>query len=60
MRIQIVRHWPCDRRDAHGPHYRQPGGDQPESDLKTYLARQDPRVCPGVKAHPNTMIGRSG
>lgn len=27
--------WPCDRREAHGPH----------------------DGCPGVKAHPNTMIG---
>lgn len=49
--------WPCDKRKAHGPHYREPGGDQPPGDLAIYLSRKDPRACPGVKAHPKTMIG---
>lgn len=42
--------WPCDREYAHGPHsLREP----------RTLSTQDIGLdCPGVKAHPNTMIGK--
>jgi hypothetical protein len=57
MTNTITFEWPCDKRRAHGPHYRKKGGDQPKRDIPIYLARGDDRVCPGVKAHPRTMIG---
>lgn len=38
--------WPCDKRIAHGPH-------KIETKSGWY-------TCPGVRAHPNTMIGRPG
>lgn len=46
--------WPCDKRIAHGPHDRTPldgyyvGGNGITTEKR----------CPGVKAHPDTMIGR--
>lgn len=38
--------WPCDRRDAHGPH-------------NTKNPPSAAHICLGVKAHPATMIGRA-
>jgi hypothetical protein len=47
--------WPCDRRDAHRAHF-----DQVEvwelGDVHPVMV--DGPACPGVKAHPSTMIGR--
>jgi len=43
--------WPCDRRDAHGPHK-----------IDRYDAVDEVAWvfdCPGVAAHPATMIGRA-
>ena len=47
--------WPCDLRIAHGPH------DIRNERLSDVLAPGDLpfRKCPGVQAHPNTMIGRN-
>ncbi len=42
--------WPCNKHYAHGPHTVQPP-KAPDRFVPT-------RDCPGVKAHPNTMIGR--
>ena len=51
--------WPCDKRTAHGPH-----------EVRNTIALTDDQLvdaidlgvthpaCPGVKAHPSTMIGR--
>lgn len=63
--------WPCDRRDAHGPHRVEWTDTVPEHDPACdgnpercsstcpipvpVLIVDD---CPGVKAHPATMIGR--
>jgi hypothetical protein len=60
--------WPCWRRDAHGPH--RPwvtdsggghylGDDRP--DAQAFKVERNVRQvdCPGVKAHPNVMIGRT-
>ena len=54
--------WPCDPRIAHGPHSLRnlkmdvapppPGSSVPV--LRGVLGEVD---CPGVKAHPATMIG---
>lgn len=45
--------WPCDKRVAHGPHYID----------AVYVDRRKVEGtgywCQGVKAHPNTMIGRT-
>lgn len=41
--------WPCDRRDAHHPH---------EIDTYEEQQRTGLLLCPGVGAHPATMIGR--
>ena len=46
--------WPCGRRYAHGPHpvpTLDPGAEGWD------MARVYERRCPGVKAHPLTMIG---
>jgi hypothetical protein len=50
--------WPCSKRRAHGPHLKEchnhVGG------VSNYVrGKQCPNcvVCPGVKAHPATMIG---
>lgn len=60
--------WPCDRRDAHGPHPRPIDPeiaavyDVPPDQLDTIdpevVGLVTPPDCPGVKAHPATMIGR--
>lgn len=57
--------WPCDRRDAHGPHRiewtaSEHGCDgTPESCASICpIPVQAVYDCPGVKAHPDTMIGR--
>lgn len=47
--------WPCDKRVAHGPHpvwVR----DTVSPDPKAMRVERD---CQGVKAHPDTMIGRT-
>ena len=41
--------WPCPRREAHGPH-------RPKRTNE--LGHTYQFDCPGVRAHPNTMIGR--
>lgn len=54
--------WPCDIRRAHGPHQRKPVGTvRLLAQFPMYVgpggkltANPD---CPGVKAHPATMIG---
>jgi hypothetical protein len=48
--------WPCDLRVAHGPHEVEIEGIM----LPTVPPKPMMRECPGVKAHPNTMIGRPG
>ncbi len=50
--------WPCHRHYAHGPHTFRPYGDKPRG--MVYPGSNRERECPGVKAHPNTMIGRQG
>lgn len=58
--------WPCQRREAHGPHPRTPMGlmasEDSETNASAYLngegGKTAEHMCPGVKAHPNTMIGR--
>lgn len=42
--------WPCWKTGAHGPHEIIDGLCE---------VAGEPRICPGVKAHPNTMIGRN-
>ncbi len=58
--------WPCDRREAHGPHterWAEPvhGCDGSEDDCQRTCPVPEERVldCLGVKAHPLTMIGRA-
>lgn len=41
--------WPCDLRIAHGPHVIVTSEGVRRSRIKK---------CPGVRAHPDTMIGR--
>jgi hypothetical protein len=43
--------WPCDLRIAHGPH-------KVEISLLTGPGAFEEYDCPGVKAHPDTMIGK--
>ena len=43
--------WPCDRRDAHGPH------PISEDEMPAWSDGIKFPDCPGVKAHPNTTIG---
>lgn len=43
--------WPCDLRIAHGPH------ENPVVNGETVIVGET--TCPGVAAHPNTMIGRA-
>lgn len=48
--------WPCEKRTAHEAH-----PIYGEMVLQTGDGKEHPIVvgqCPGVKAHPNTMIGR--
>lgn len=48
--------WPCDKRRAHGPHDPVPCAiHSPNPALRC----RDCFMCPGVKAHPATMIGGS-
>lgn len=58
--------WPCGRRDAHKSHARTYAGwmlpatsetNAPAYWLGDGTKTTDPE-CPGVKAHPDTMIGR--
>ena len=42
--------WPCDKRKAHGPH-KHDCGECRSLDCEGCVD------CPGVKAHPHTMIG---
>lgn len=55
--------WPCYKRTAHGAHVIEPGENQLSltrvqlEDLPMVDA-QGSLQCPGVKAHPNTQIGR--
>lgn len=49
--------WPCDRREAHGPH---PVDCQILSygpGIHDHSGSCEPADCPGVLAHPATMIG---
>lgn len=51
-RYDMLQHpWPCHRRTAHGPHTITVSTNPPTH------SRAYP--CPGVRAHPNTMIGRT-
>lgn len=61
--------WPCERRKAHAPHPRKwVGNTRCESDppgspeRKVYAGGMGSmtfeEMCPGVRAHPNTMIGK--
>lgn len=43
--------WPCSKREAHGPHQIERRDWAVEGDLWKVS-------CPGVRAHPDTMIGR--
>lgn len=56
--------WPCHKRRSHGPHKRtkvgdihRDGGWYPVYDNGQGVKTED-GDCPGVKAHPATMIGR--
>lgn len=57
--------WPCERRDAHKPHPRTPAGwiapEDSEQNAPAYLSGDGTKtteaMCPGVGAHPSTMIG---
>lgn len=47
--------WPCNKRTAHGPHQAPCTFDIcPDQVLD---CEDDTHPCPGVKAHPATMIG---
>lgn len=57
--------WPCDRREAHGPHREQwvepaHGCDGSERSCQENcpVPQQFVLDCPGVSAHPLTQIGR--
>ena len=52
--------WPCDKREAHGPHTRLVpyGTKMPEGTLDVLLGFNEVD-CPGVRAHPLTQIGGS-
>jgi hypothetical protein len=47
--------WPCDRREAHGDH----DVDEGQGDGEEQVYEPTVFHCEGVKAHPNTMIGRA-
>lgn len=47
--------WPCDRHEAHGPHPVYCPEHGPEGLAWVCDGTQE---CPGVNAHPLTMIGR--
>lgn len=48
--------WPCDRREAHGPHPATWTQRAHEGTAATTTETGD-YDCPGVQAHPNTSIG---
>jgi hypothetical protein len=57
--------WPCDRRDAHGPHtitWTESGhgcdGTEESCMENCPVPIQQGQDCPGVRAHPDTQIGR--
>jgi hypothetical protein len=57
--------WPCDRRDAHKPHSEvvtvAAHGDCHDEEScarECPVPVQEVIDCPGVRAHPATMIGR--
>lgn len=50
--------WPCDRRDAHGPHPAPVLHGCPPEGAAAVWPTEPPGECPGVRAHPGTMIGR--
>lgn len=57
--------WPCERHEAHGRHPYNHAGDGSQCAAEECGGtRLDPcystETCPGVKAHPLTMIGRAG
>lgn len=47
--------WPCDRREAHGPH--PVPCVEVGFDVCDDLLCEEEHPCPGVQAHPNTTIG---
>lgn len=47
--------WPCDLRTAHGPHVLV---TEEIHDASGRLLATRAEDCPGVGAHPDTMIGR--
>jgi hypothetical protein len=48
--------WPCDRRDAHGEH--EVGVRQRVAEgMSAAHTERITLICPGVLAHPATMIG---
>lgn len=49
--------WPCDRRDAHGRHNVGNNEAITEEQRSALIWSGDWPHCPGVKAHPTTMIG---
>lgn len=49
--------WPCEKRTAHGPHLVE-CGEESTCGLDIFDCDDD-HNCPGVKAHPDTMIGRA-
>ena len=50
--------WPCARRDAHGPHRTSKPVMEPSVNGHLPVMRDiEEYDCPGVKAHPATMIG---
>jgi hypothetical protein len=57
--------WPCDKRIAHGPHIIELDHSTPQRVTDFVVVTEDGkgfkgpyRSCPGVRAHPDTMIGR--
>lgn len=50
--------WPCNKREAHGPHRAKV--ENPSVMLPTNPPKKSYQFidCPGVKAHPKTMIGK--
>jgi hypothetical protein len=50
--------WPCHRREAHGPHDDLNTLGMSDEAVAAAMSRPpDEPTCPGVKAHPKTMIG---
>lgn len=52
--------WPCERRVAHKDHDLTVTDNVPEADMPARQKALEERLwCPGVQAHPATMIGRT-